>query len=495
MKLSFRQGIVSYQTDAFGSMQFLQFSSNKVTLNVSPAPTIITFAHGTHNYLYTESATVPNAWTIPNTITATCWLYWDIDIKTGIRTFGVTAISPYVGTVAPTNPLNDQHWFNPSTGFMQVYATSYWKPVIRVFAAGVQPGGSFISPVAPLTIYSGSQVNLRGPISAGSLIFDAAGKPVKGGDGSFYTTEDAFVTGIPTGSSVNLEAAVMEAYVEGNIPAYYAVQYVDFDNVKIADASSAAFGLVGIVDRDAPSGTLVRVVTHGVVTNPYWNWPQVNQYIYVDNSGNLTVVPVTVGQTPIGMVTGRNSIVLQVPAAVMLNNPTHLIPGPKGDTGATGPQGPQGLQGLQGIQGIQGLQGPQGPQGPSGANGAPADMSHFPYDLTFSAFEQLAPSTVIGGTIMNKSVSLMAGLTSSRAYCDTPPTSGTSSIAILVNDTTVGNIVFSPGNNYGTFTFPSNVVINVGDRIKVKTNATGSYDISIKGIQITITGIVNLSSN
>jgi hypothetical protein len=494
MKLSFKQGVVSYQTDTSGSMQFLQISKNNVTLNVSRTPTIITFSHGTRNYLFTESTSVQNAWTIPTNATNGCWLYWDIDLKTGIRTFGTTLINPIVSKNAPP-PVPDQHWFNPTTGFMQVCFNNVWRPVIRVFAAKVMPGSIIQSPLgAGNIIYSGSQVNLTGPTVAGALLFDSTGKPIKSGDGYFYTTEDSFVTGIPTGSSINLEATVNEAYVQGNVPAYYAVCYVDFNNVTLATPTSSASKIIGIIEEDAYSGKLVRVVTHGVVVNNRWNWTAVNAFLYVDNSGNLTTTPVLVEQTPIGMTIGHNSIVLQVPAAIVIGNPISITPGPKGDKGDIGPQGPQGPIGPKGDAGATGAQGIQGIQGPVGATGATGDLSHFPYDLTFSAFEQLAPLTTIGGVIMNKNISLMANLITSKAYCDTPPMSSNANVNILLNDAVIGYISFVPNQHYGTFTFVNNIVINIGDRFKIQTASMGDFDTSVRGIQVTITGVVNLAS-
>ena len=78
MRLSFRQGIVRYQQDTLGTPTFLNVVSGYVSLIASNEPTVVAFAHGQKDYLYTERQTQNNAWGpfIPGNDQ---WLYWQVD--------------------------------------------------------------------------------------------------------------------------------------------------------------------------------------------------------------------------------------------------------------------------------------------------------------------------------------------------------------------------------------------------------------------------------
>ena len=90
MRLLFRQGIVQYQQP-----DFLSVGPSYVSLVVIDTPCIITFADGTKDYLFIEQQTVVNAWG-PIYPGQDQWLYWDIDRRTGQRTFGITTLQPKV---------------------------------------------------------------------------------------------------------------------------------------------------------------------------------------------------------------------------------------------------------------------------------------------------------------------------------------------------------------------------------------------------------------
>ena len=61
MIVNFRQGIVSTQL----TPDFLSYVGSAVNINANSDPTIITFAYGNTNYLFTEADTVTAAWTGP----------------------------------------------------------------------------------------------------------------------------------------------------------------------------------------------------------------------------------------------------------------------------------------------------------------------------------------------------------------------------------------------------------------------------------------------
>lgn len=111
-----------------------------------------------------------------------------------------------------------------------------------------------------------------------------------------------------------------------------------------------------------------------------------------------------------------------------------------------------------------------------------------PYDLTFSAFEQIAANVVVGATILARKVHFAAGLSGSQAYCDTPPSSSSSRFDLSVNNVVVGSVSFSPGSNLGKWTMAASIDAVVGDIIRLRTAPSADFDNTILGIQLTVVG-------
>ena len=61
MLIEFQQGIYRQQD----TRPFLTLTDKGVDLNVDDVPTIITFAHGKSNYLFTEDKSISSAWKGP----------------------------------------------------------------------------------------------------------------------------------------------------------------------------------------------------------------------------------------------------------------------------------------------------------------------------------------------------------------------------------------------------------------------------------------------
>jgi hypothetical protein len=131
------------------------------------------------------------------------------------------------------------------------------------------------------------------------------------------------------------------------------------------------------------------------------------------------------------------------------------------------------------------LQGVQGPIGPS--------PTIFPYDITFSAFEQFAPSMILGATVLARPVLLPKDLASSQAYCDTPPSSTPAKFYLSVDEVIIATLTFTPGNKIGTWSMSADVNINVGQVLRCRSAATADFDTSILGIQLTVVGIADIS--
>lgn len=378
MKLTFRQGIVQHPEDSAGNQLFLQQNGTSVSLNVTAnTPVIITFAQSTANYLYTERSSITNAWYGPFTAGTNYWLYWDLNLATGLRTFGSTKLQPIASTATPTNPLTDQHWFDLSTNQMKVYNGNMWLPVVRVFAAKYALATQFIK-LSGGTDFTGTQVNLSVPCYAGELVYDQFAKPIKTSDGTWFTTETgANVAG--TVANVKLAAEFLPAIAQQTIPAYSVVYFSDFAEISTASPLDAdQTRPVGIVEEDLTPGQSTLVKLDGTIINNKWNFTVVNAPIYVGVGGTVSVVPSNSSQVSIGYVVDTNAIQLKTrqlsgTSGVTVGPQGPQGPqgpiGPKGDTGDIGPQGPAGVAGPVGPAGAQGPIGPAGPQGIQGPQG------------------------------------------------------------------------------------------------------------------------------
>lgn len=355
MKLTFRQGIVQHQEDLAGNQLFLQAAGTSVSLNTSSTPTIITFAQKDANYLYTERASIANAWFGPFNAGTDYWLYWDLNVTTGIRTFGSTTLVPITAATTPTAVIG-QYWFNTTENSGYAYNGNTWLPVLRVFAARYVSAVSFQSLGSSNKDFTGTQVGLYQSANAGALIFDQMGKPIKTSNGTFFTTE----TGVAiddTVSNVRLANQLVPVEAQEAIPAYSVVYLSSFGQINLARSTDAnQVRPVAIVDVNLTPGDSALAITTGTVINNSWNFSVVNAPVYVGDSGQVTIVQANSSIPSIGYVIAPNAIQFRV-----VSNSTSM--------GSQGPQGPQGAQGIQGNAGQQGIKGDTGTVGATGAQG------------------------------------------------------------------------------------------------------------------------------
>lgn len=317
MRINFRQGLIRVPTN------FLSLSTGKVSLLIPAAESaVMTFADGNNNYLVTERTQVVDAWTGPFLPGTDYWLYFDINVVTGARTFGHTIYNPSEGATAPSTPLTDQHWFDTANTTMKVWTGSSWARKIRVFAAELASGSVFTSISIASPVYTGTQVGslANSPISVGALVFDSvSGGPIKKSDGSFFTTEDLAVTGIASSSHVKMGSIIIEAEAQSSIPSYSIVRFVDFNKVIVATNYLIDNGTYGIVDYGTTTGNVVNVTLEGLIENLAWDWTSagINAPLYVDSSGYLTTA---VPPTPIivAAVVDKHTILLR-PSSLFLN--------------------------------------------------------------------------------------------------------------------------------------------------------------------------------
>lgn len=327
-RISFRQGIVRHGKSP-GQAFFLQQNGQFVDLVISPDLTLFAFADGNKDYLFTESVTAIKAWG-PFSVSQNYWLYLDINRVTGIRTYGSTTLVPVSATTAPALPVVGQMWFDTSTGNatsnkMHEYNGASWVQVLRVFAGILSSGNQFLSPVDGVSVetnFTGSQIGPTGTVTtnAGSLVFDSSGKPIVNQSAQFFTTEDVFTTGVPTGASLKVNNILIRAQSIQTIAPYQVVVFSNFNRIALASPFDFLDKVYGIVEEATPINDIANVITEGIIFNELWDFVSstatppmvgsINDPIYVTSTGELTTditfsIP---GQVPIGAIIGLQSI-------------------------------------------------------------------------------------------------------------------------------------------------------------------------------------------
>jgi hypothetical protein len=299
MKIDFRQGIVSYQ-----EQNFLQATGggSAVNLVTSSGNVVVAFAQRTADYLHVENNDVPAAWS-GISVGTTTWLYWDINPKTAIRTFGFTTVQPTSGPTQPAILTTDLHWFDTVNNVMKVYDGTRFLERIRVFAARIN--GTSLFPMGSNTArpFAGTQVGINRTTFAGQILF-AEGLPVVvslpgtfsptstnpfARNFIFATTETEFLMGgSQKVNSIRLESDVTTALATQNLAAFDVVKYSGFGRIQPAGYNDTSTTTIGIVTDSAGINTIATVILQGVITNPSWNWATVGAELFILENGELT---------------------------------------------------------------------------------------------------------------------------------------------------------------------------------------------------------------
>lgn len=335
MKLSFRQGIARYQTDVLSTPIFLQKSSGAGTfidLIVSPDPTVLVFAHHDANYIVEEVRTVANAWG-PFTTSATPYLYWDINLLTGVVSRGATLLPPIYSGVQPNGPANDQHWFDTAGTAMYVWNGNKWVEKIRVFA-GFLSSGAIIHPNG-----LGSQAGIVGDYEGGNLILDAYNKPIRTSDGSFLTSVSSLLIVNNSAKKVQFETEVMTGMAAEPVPMFSLVQMRPGRRIILARHTDYLSRIAGVVTEDLYTNEVGYVVNDGLIRNEAWAWPadKINRPVFCGPNGEITTVPPTMGVIQVaGFVYDTDAIYVNIFPPIILEDITNYIapPAPPPPVGA-----------------------------------------------------------------------------------------------------------------------------------------------------------------
>lgn len=286
MLVDMRQGIIKCPLNGI-NQNFMTSNITTVSLSIDNGRVDLSFANGQDNYLFTETTSIANAWVVP--IANNCWLYWDLDVRTAVRTFGITESLPIYGSNFPSSPVEDQHFFNLTDNKMYVYILSNWRPKIRVFACRYNNGIFF-----PLnSSFIGSQVGLSSVGNlTGRVIIDDTGNVIKKGNGQFFTSESLFfINGSPV-NTIKLETSVLVGTATENINKYSIVNFNDFGKINLATYSDTQQSIIAVAMEDTLIHNSGSLCVQGIVNNPNWDFPIVGQELWISDTtpGTLTEI-------------------------------------------------------------------------------------------------------------------------------------------------------------------------------------------------------------
>lgn len=312
MLLNFRQGIQQKNPT-----NMLQLSGNSINLASTGNSPLISFAHRDKEYLFRESENVTSAWSF--TPGQTVWLYWDIDVNTGERSFGTTEIEPQYGTSLPSSPSEGLHFFLTGQKAMFVWENSSWTNKIRVFAGKVENG-------VTLTEESvGSQVGLNEKILSGYLLFDENGPlKVKKSSRDFYfvTSETTLITQDNPLNEYKLEFNAIRAMTAAPIPEAHGVSWVDRGEIIMSSNTTPELPCVGICKKAVGPNELTSFVTDGYFESNSFSFDssEFGKPVWIGTNGQLTVVPPKkYSIQKVGTVINENTIFVNIEPLVSLD--------------------------------------------------------------------------------------------------------------------------------------------------------------------------------
>lgn len=327
MKLGFRQGLVSFQKNGLNQPTFLlpSMTSGWVAFDVAPLPTIANMAHGASNYIVVFDSDIDAAWG-PLVPSVTNYLFWDVDLLTGIVTRGITTLVPVNSLEAPVAPAVGQHWFDLSSTKMRVWSGNKWQDKVRLFAGHVLNGNT--AQIVPYL--QGSQVGLVEDIDAGYIMLDdnvMPPRPLRNSAGEFLTTTAPVRIQISSGTSGVLAIppnAFIPIRASESIPRFSIVYFSGEDTVGLA-SSNPSLPMpkvpVGIVQEDLDTNEVGVLTQYGEVAWDQWPFnlaDYIGKPLYCGFNGEFTPVrPNTLMAYRVGFVKNANTVLIQVDAETL----------------------------------------------------------------------------------------------------------------------------------------------------------------------------------
>lgn len=310
MKVSFRQGLISYQQNGAGEPRYLLPNGNTVELNISPVPLVATFAHGTADYLQVFRTDKEVVWG-PLTPDVHNYLYWDIDLLTGSVSGGITLLPLITSADAPPSPIDDQHWFDTTSTQMKVWdqAVGVWRNKVRLFA-----GRARLGVASNLDQYgSGSQVGLDVPANAGYIVLDENLRALRNSNGTMLTTDTPVRIKSTTGTSGVLAQPVsyfVPARAAENLPQMSVVKIVGEDTIGLATPYDLP---VGLVLADVLAGDVATVATIGEISYDQWDWSaSIGKMLFIGATGEIVDTKPNGNVFKVGVAKSKTTIILGI---------------------------------------------------------------------------------------------------------------------------------------------------------------------------------------
>lgn len=165
-------------------------------------------------------------------------------------------------------------WYDTNDHKHYEYVGGVWIEVLRVFAARLVNGSSFLShSISGNSTFTGTQIGDTSSTLTGRVLFTENSNVIKRDDRTFLTTEDQFFTNQSRVDAIRLESNVARAKsIEAAIAGFTIVAWVDDGTIGTAQYNHTSTSVVGVLTEDIFLGEVGAVIIQGVVTNPSWNW-------------------------------------------------------------------------------------------------------------------------------------------------------------------------------------------------------------------------------
>lgn len=316
MKNNFKHGIIS----APSTPSFLEFNSGNVNLILTVGDLLFTITHGSENYLYIESQSIPNAWVGPFSSTGKSWLYWDINLESGVRSFGHTNVNPFgVGATLPEYPEMNEHFFYTKENKLKLWNGGRWETVLRVFS------GEVINNSSVVAYETGTQISDNSEIYAGYILYGIDGIPLKIFDnfnrGAFIHTEYKLNTYNSDYNQYEPRTREHNYIADTSIPFGYCIRTTTSSNYSLASYKQVEHQCIGVSITDVHEGESGKYVTEGILISDFWNFTEPpNTPVWVGISGELRATPPPdTSMQRIGYIISSNSIIIDIQDLILID--------------------------------------------------------------------------------------------------------------------------------------------------------------------------------
>ena len=319
MLLPIRQGILRpLHIKDLNQNSHLSIVNNTVSVIATKENNIIlTFSFYNKNFLFKEDKNVIAWENLPSNTPS--WLYWDLDINSGERTFGYTLVEPTFGEEEPINPPLDQHFFNTKNNTMQVWDGSTWIVKLRVFAATYD--GTDLS-IPDNFMPNESQVGLDEESNAGYLLFDSNNKTIRLSN-NYLNSETILFSQNNYHNGIKLSAKKQDAILLEDLDVYQCItRKNNLKGIGKTTSNDPNNPCLGILAEASKSGAVRQYIINGYVHDPLrfnWNDPP-NTYLFVGPSGELTTLPPNrVSQQRVGYIVDRHTIYIDLKEKILID--------------------------------------------------------------------------------------------------------------------------------------------------------------------------------